>query len=585
MTEMVVLAVAALMIIVAVSYIAPKIGVAAPILLVLVGVACSFLPGSPDFVVEPELILTIVLPPILYSAAVNVPITDFRRNMKAITGLSVVLVVASAGVIGLLLWWLLPELSLPAAIALGAVVSPPDAVAATSIGKRLGLPPRLVTVLEGEGLVNDATALVLLRSAIAATAGAVSFWGVIGDFAYAVLVAIAVGVLVGAVTVWVRSKLDDPVLTTAISFGVPFIAFVPAEELHASGVLSVVVAGLITGHQSAKFFSPQTRISERTNWRTAQLILENGVFLLMGYELHALVIDAEVEHRGVLTAVGLGVLAVVVLAVVRLGFVAVLIPSLRRDQRRASSMTDWLDTAMERIAKVEVPSGDSDGDGRRTANARRSGRLKQIEQRLRRKRADADFLVNEGLGWRGGAVLAWSGMRGVVTLAAAQTLPTDIPYRSTLVLMAFTVALVTLVLQGGTLPLLIKKLGITGSDEEADRRELIELMGELNREGLAALDNPNLRQHNGEPFSGEVIDRLRAQAERLNQMAPELLEHDEVSSARSQARALRVVMLQAERAALLDARSSGAHSSRVLQRAAAALDEEESRYDGGLAAH
>ncbi|MGO3886171.1 MAG: cation:proton antiporter domain-containing protein, partial [Mycetocola sp.] len=235
MTEMAVLAVAALLIIVAVSYVAPKIGVAAPILLVLVGVACSYIPGAPELEIEPDWILMIVLPPILYSAAVNVPIADFRRNMKAITGLSVGLVIVSAGVIGLLLWWLLPDLSLPAAIALGAVVSPPDAVAATSIGKRLGLPPRLVTVLEGEGLVNDATALVLLRSAIAATAGAVSFWGVIGDFAYAVLVAIAVGVVVGAVTVWVRSKLDDPVLTTAISFGVPFLAFFPAEELNASG--------------------------------------------------------------------------------------------------------------------------------------------------------------------------------------------------------------------------------------------------------------------------------------------------------------------------------------------------------------
>ena len=171
------------------------------------------------------------------------------------------------------------------------MISPTDAVAATALGKKLGLPPRLVTILEGESLVNDATALVLLRSAIAATAATVSFWAVVGDFAYAVLLAIAIGLVVGFVTVLVRSKLRDSMLDTAISFAVPFIAYLPAEYFHASGVLAVVVAGLYSGHSSAKRFSAQARISERLNWRTVQFVLENGVFLLMGLQVSLLVTE------------------------------------------------------------------------------------------------------------------------------------------------------------------------------------------------------------------------------------------------------------------------------------------------------
>nr|WP_235812694.1 cation:proton antiporter [Pseudoclavibacter helvolus] len=228
----------------------------------MLGVILSYVPGLPEIEIEPELILAVVLPPILYAAAVNVPVTDFRRNLRAITGLSVVLVVISAVVVGFLLTWLLPGLPLAAAIALGAVVSPPDAVAATSIGKRLGLPSKLVTVLEGEGLVNDATALVLLRSAVAAIAGSFSFVEIAGDFAFA---AIGIGVAVGLMTVGARSRINQP---TAISFVVPFLAFLPAESVHASGVLSVVVAGLVTGYKSARHLSAQDRISERMNWRT-----------------------------------------------------------------------------------------------------------------------------------------------------------------------------------------------------------------------------------------------------------------------------------------------------------------------------
>ncbi len=254
-----------------------------------------------------------MLPPLLYAAAINVPIVDFRRNFTAIAGLSVLLVIASAFLTGFVLFALLPDLDFAAALALGAVISPTDVVAATSIGKRLGLPPRLLTILEGEGLVNDATALVLLKAALAAVALAAqgiefSAWTAIWDFAFAVVVAIAIGLVVGVIAVWVRRKLNNPMLDTAISFAVPFIAFLPAEQLGASGVIAVVAVGLYSGHQSARQFSAQSRISERLNWRTVQFVIENGVFLLMGAQISGIIAGVHADDLSVDQAIYYGLL-------------------------------------------------------------------------------------------------------------------------------------------------------------------------------------------------------------------------------------------------------------------------------------
>ncbi|PPF75682.1 sodium:proton antiporter [Pseudoclavibacter sp. Z016] len=564
--ELAVFGVAAVLIIVAVAAIAPKLGVAAPILLVLVGIGVGYLPGVPDFEFPPELILTIVLPPILYSAAVNVPLADFRRNLRSITGLSVLLVIISAFGSGLLLYALLPDLNLAAAIALGAVISPPDAVAATAVGKRLGLPPRLVTVLEGEGLVNDATALVMLRSAIAATAGALSFWGAVGDFVLAVTLAVVLGAVVGAVTVYVRSKLDSAVLTTAISFTVPFLAYVPTEEVGGSGVLAVVVAGLITGHASASRFSPQDRISERTNWRTAQLLLENGVFLLMGFELAALIesVDGDADGIGLLHAVGIGLLATIALVVIRVLFVIPLVLMLRREQRRAELVAPRVEQFLKRV----------------TAPGLASTRPRLVD-RAKRASADIAFYRDEGLGWRGGAVLAWSGMRGVVTLAAAQSLPADFPYRPQLVLIAFTVAIVTLVVQGGTLPLLIRKLGVTGTDADADARELASLADEVFDVARESLANPELRRADGGAYDAELLEQVQAVASRMSRLLSKPVDLDEdAQDTHVQRRELTRILLDNAQLALLDARSSGSYSSRTIEQAQHRLDAEALRFGG-----
>lgn len=550
-----------ILIIVVVAVLAPKVGVVAPLILVLVGIAASLIPGFPAFTLPPELILTAVLPPILYAAAVNIPIVDFRRNAKAITGLSVVLVFVSAFVIGTVLHLLLPQLSLPVAVALGAVVSPPDAVAATSIARRIGLPPRLVMMLHGESLVNDAAALVLLRSALAAAAGAVAFAGVIGDFAYAVATAVIIGFLVGHATVWMRSHLDSVVLNTTISFAVPFLAFVPTNEIKASGVLAVVVAGLVTGHQSARLFSAQARISERINWQTAQFILENGVFLVMGFELKSLVDQVKDSHFSVVQSVALGFFATVILTVVRIAFVIPLIALLRRDETRAAERAPHGRFAPWR-ARLRFPANE--------------GLRRKETLRATRRRADQAFRTAEGLDWRGGAVIAWSGMRGVVTVAAAHSLPANTPYRPQLLLIAFTVAIVTLLVQGGTLPVVIRALGIAGNDAAADRAELARLVEEINTSGLLMLESPAVAQENGDRFDPPVVERVRSESMMRTESLSEFPDA-RAAGPQEQYRALRIRVIQVERDALLDARATGAYSSRTIERVQDMLDLEESR--------
>ena len=560
-----------IVVVVAAGAFSKKLGIAAPLLLILIGFGFSYLPGAPSDVPH-ELILMGLLPPILYSAAINVPIVDFRRNFSSISALSVALVVVTAFGTGLVLFTIFPDLDLAAAIAIGAVISPTDAVAATALGKKLGLPARLVTILEGESLVNDATALVLLRSAIAATAATVSFWDNIGDVAYAVVLAAAIGLVVGFVTVFVRSKLRDSMLDTAISFAVPFIAYLPAEYFHASGVLAVVIAGLYSGHSSARRFSAQSRISERLNWRTVQFVLENGVFLLMGLQVSLLVSEVEEDEVSAWSSVLLGLLMTAVVLAIRFAFIAPLLLLLRRAEDRAESANSRWRTMFERVrSRTDVPAG-------------RERRLERGEKVVKRRERDIQELRAEGLGWRGGIILGWAGMRGVVTLAAAQSLPTGTPYREQLVLIAFTVAVSTLLLQGGTLPWLIKLTKIKGTDRAADRRELAQLLDEIGAAGVAALDSPTIELPEGEIVDREVIERVRHDTLLSAEAAWERADHGAgidglKHSPQRQYRALRREVLQAEREALLEARSNGTYPSRILTRAQAMLDLEETRLE------
>ncbi len=566
--ELGIYAVVAVAVIVAVAAFSKRLGVAAPIILVLVGVGLSYLPGVPDIEVPHEIILDVVLPPILYAAAISVPITDFRRNLGSIASLSVVLVIVTAFAAGFLLYSLLPDLSLAAAVALGAIISPPDAVAATSIGRRVGLPPRLLTVLEGEGLLNDATALVLLRSAVAAAAvGMASPWAGVVDFMYAVVIAVAVGLVAGFVTVWVRSKLSDPVLDTALSVAVPFVAFVPAESLHASGVLAVVVAGLYTGHSAPTKFTAQSRISDRINWRTIQFLLENGVFLLIGLEIRTLInhVDPTVLSAG--EAVLIGLLATGALIVIRFLWIGPLVYSLGKREERTEKRTYRALLALYYYRSNPVAT---------TREARIRNRL---ERDYARRRADLEQQRQEHIDWRGGVVLGWSGMRGVVTLAAAQSLPENTPYRPQLILIAFTVAVVSIVLQGGTLPWVIRLLKVQGIDAHEDSKELAALLEDISNVGLEALNDIETDAATTAPIDPDVIERVRQTSflstEAAWERARAVRKPGEMPH--QQYRELRLAVVEAERERLLALRAQGVYSSRILSEAQSMLDLEETR--------
>lgn len=592
----------ALLAIAAATAFAPKLGVAAPLLLTLVGLGVSLLPAVPAFEVDPEWILAGVLPPLLYSAAVSMPAMEFRRDFGAISGLSVVLVVVTSVLLGLLFTWLIPGLGLAAGIALGAIVSPTDAVA-TSIVKRLGVSPRVVAMLDGESLLNDASALVLLRAAIAGMAASVSIWGVAGSFVYSVVVAVLIGIAVGWVNLRVRARVSNPTVNTVISFTMPFLASIPAEHLGASGLVAAVVAGLVTGRGAAKFLSPQHRLSDVQNWRTIELVLEGGVFLVMGLELTALVDDVEAAHSGAWHAAGIAAIALVATVLIRAAYVAPLFGALARRARRAASIkavltdraaggTATFAAADRRRARLEARR--LKHRARPTPTPEQADRFRTV---VRRRVADIDYYLDETLGWREGTVVVWAGMRGVVTLAAAQTLPPETPSRSLLVFIAFLVAVGSLLVQGGTLPWIVKWIVPTRDpDEGADERR--ELRRVLQTAAMSELAD------SGDPALSAVAEKMRAAWQVSNDEGAGETDDadtpdvpgdatdadastgrgDEASDSRPGARphidpdrvrALRLRMIRAERDALLEARDEGRFSAAALSDALEELDAEQ----------
>ncbi len=538
-----VVGVLALLAIAGATGIAQRFGLASPLILVVAGILVSLLPFVPALEIEPELILAGVLPPLLYSASVSMPSMNFRREFGAIGGLSVLLVVLSSLVLGLFFAWAIPGLGLAWGIALGAIVSPTDAVA-TSIVKRSGTSPRVVALLEGESLLNDATALVLLRSAIAAAAASFTIGGVLWSFVYSVVIAIVLGWAVGRLNLLVRARVTDATVNTVISFTVPFIASLPAEALGASGLVAAVVAGLVTGRRAPRVLSPQHRISDAQNWRTVELVLEGGVFLMMGLQLFGILQHVEKEHAGVLPAIGVAAGALLLTIVVRAAYVAPLLGSLGRRARRGEKMRPRIETLQERFEDPETAKAAlAERPGKRQATELDIGRF---TTRLRRTLADLDYFSAAPLGWREGSIVVWAGMRGAVTVAAAQTLPQNTPGRSVLVLVAFLVAAASLLLQGGTIGWLLRLVKPAKADPEAQREERIRLMTML-REAADTVPLP-------------------ARTERTEAVWREYKE-------------ARLRRIRAQRDALLDARDDGTYDAEVLASALTNLDADEISID------
>lgn len=552
MTELLVVGVVAVMAIAGAAVLGPRIGVAAPLVLVVLGIVASLLPFIPDAEIDPEWILAGVLPPLLYSSAVSMPSMNFRREFGAISGLSVLLVVASSLVLGLFFAWVVPGLGFWWGIALGAIVSPTDAVA-TSIVKQTSVSRRAISILDGESLLNDATALVLLRTAIAAAAASFSFWGALGDFAKAVAIAVVIGWFVGWANVLVRARVPSAAVNTALSFAVPFVAAVPTEHLGGSGLVAAVVAGLFTGIVGPRRLPPGHRLSDAQNWQTIELVLEGAVFLTMGLELSTILRDVQQDHTGIGPALLIAVAALVLTVVVRTAYVVPLLVALAAGARRGERVQARFE---------EMHAGDRDAMSdvireHRPGNRAPSEReLDRFAVRVRRTLADIAYYTQAPLGWREGTTVIWAGMRGAVTVAAAQTLPDGTPQKSLLVFIAFAVALLSLVVQGSTIGPLVRRIAAPAPDtaerDAEERQRLLELMR------TAAGRVPETRD-----------DGPRTRAE-LQAADPA-----ELRAWMGREKTRRTAVLEAQRAAVLDARDDGSFDAEVLEAMLRNIDAEQ----------
>lgn len=505
------------------SAVGRRFNIPVPLLLVLAGVAGSFLPFIPPVELNPELVLVGLLPPLLYAAAFRTSLFDFKSNRRSIGLLSVGYVIFGTVGVGLVVWWLFPEIPLAAAIALGAVVAPPDAVAATAIARKVGMPRRIVNILEGESLVNDATALVCLRAAVAAIAGSVSALDVAGGFVVAAGGGLAVGLAAAYLLTEVRKRISNVAINTSTSLMAPFVAFLPAEAIHASGVLAVVVTGLVMGTKAPSMPNGAARQSARSNWDTVQFLLENAVFLLIGLQVRSIIDSVQDDSLGA-GRVWLGC-AVILLAVLVLRpvwvFPATYLPRLIPSVQRKDPAPPW-----------QFP-----------------------------------------------AIVSWAGMRGVVTLAAVLTLPDDLEHRNVLVLAAMVVVAGTLVLQGFTLPALVRVLGLPGPDRREDALNQAALMQLATAAGMERLEQ--LRRENDPP---EVMDMLRRRTQERGLAAWERLGRPAAESATPSQRyaQLRMAMLEAERDKVLELRRGGDFAHEVLSEVLERLDVEESMLDASL---
>jgi NhaP-type Na+/H+ or K+/H+ antiporter len=463
---------AALLVVAAAAGFGPRIRVPAPLILVAVGIGVSLLPALQSVDVDPQLVLTGILPPLLYASSVSMPAGDLRREFGAVSLLSIVLVIVSALLLGWLFTLLIPGLPYALGVALGAVISPTDSVA-TSIVKQAKVSHRVTAILEGEGLLNDASALVLLRTALAGAAS-ISVIGVAQGLAWSLLVAVVIGVLVGRLTTALRGRVKDPTVNTVISFAVPFLASLPAEAAGASGLVAAVAAGLVVGRRAPRVLSAEHRRSDAENWRAVSLLLEGAIFLLMGLEIPRIVNAGGGAGR----AIWIAVAAFVGLVVIRAAFVTPLLLWLGRRRTHGETMRSRLEQMQKAIANGEpIPQPPRrNGSPRPPRPNRRPRQQREIDRftrRIRQVLGDIDYLAASPLGPREGVVVIWAGMRGAVTVAAAQTIPmaADPERQPLLVLVAFAVAALSLLLQGGTLSLLIRVLKPRADDPVVQQQE------------------------------------------------------------------------------------------------------------------
>jgi CPA1 family monovalent cation:H+ antiporter len=449
---------AAVAVIVIVELISKRTKLPAAALLTIAGLVYAALPG-PNIELDPHLILTFILPPLLYSAALNSSLLAIRSNLRTVISLSVVLVLVTAILVGVGIDLFVPGVTLAAGVALGAAVAPPDPVAALAIGRQARLPPRLITLIEGEGLLNDATALTAFTVATAAvTSGGFSIGTSILRFLLVSAGGLVVGVAVAVGVRMLRAVIDDAILTSSISLATPFVAYLVGEELHVSGVLAVVVAGLIVGHDTPRAVSGASRLQTSAIWRLVDFLLEGFVFLLIGQQL-ATVVDGLSEYSDASIAAA---------CAVTVGVVLLLRPIWLLGSARLPRQFPW------------------------------------------RRRVIA-MQANPALAWREVVIMSWAGTRGVISLAAIFSLPLmthagdDFPGRDLLQFCTFVTVLVTLLGQGLTFAPVARALGLRADLADEARIRNQARSASVNA-ALARLTQ--LAEH--ENLSDEVVSALRS---------------------------------------------------------------------------
>jgi monovalent cation/hydrogen antiporter len=507
----------------ALTALARVLGVPYPILLVIGGSLVGFAPGVPDVQLEPDLVLLIFLPPLLFNAAYFTSVRDLRAHARAITLTAIGLVLLTTCSVAVVAHAAIDGLPWAAAFALGAIVSPTDPLAATTIARRLGVPRGITTVIEGESLVNDGTALVVYRTAVsAAVGGSFDLLDATGDFLVNVAGGIAIGFVAAVLVVKaLKTLVGDDVVGVVTSLAAGYVAYIPAEEIGVSGVLAAVVIGLIVGYKSPALSTPASRLRGYGFWEVLVFLLNAVLFVLVGLQLPGIL---SAQDRSAPELIALAALVGAVVVGTRLLWV---------------NTTPYVIRALDR-------------------------RPSQVARRV---------------GWRMRLVTGWSGLRGAVSLAAALALPHGFPERDLLIYLTLAVIFATLVAQGLTLPLLIRHLGI--QDDGAGEREELHARREAAEAAIAHLRRLNDEDWTREDSVSRLIALYEFRHRRLSQRAGKL-DGDEEDNLDERSwgyqRMVREV-LDAQRGRIIELRNEGAISDEVMHALERELDLEDQRLE------
>ncbi|WP_119696503.1 cation:proton antiporter [Microbacterium halotolerans] len=459
----------------------------APLLVTGVALAVSLLPFVPEIEIDGHLLLNLALPPLLYSAALDASFMSFRRSLPHIRRLGVGLVLVTAVVVGVVAWLIMPQLTFAGALLLGAIVGPPDAVSAAAIGRKLGLPRRVMNVMSGESLINDATSLTLVRVFAAIVAGAtVTVWQGLWEFVVAVVVGVGVGLIAGLLLHLLRMISSDTVLSAAFGLLMPFAAYALAEHLLGSGVLAVVAMGLYVGYHAPKT-NYSTRQHDKPIWQSVDFLLESFVFAYIGLQLPTVLDEIAGSHSSVVIWLALAVFAAVL--IIRPLFVF--------------ASYSW-GQALQRLRLLRFKHAAE--ERRKHPDGRYARAWEERKSRMRARNGGAEptkeaikrRVLEPALSRRERVVISWAGMRGVVTLAMAAALPDltggEMPLGNVevIIAVAFVVTVGTLLLQGLTLPSLIRGLGVSADAERATDAREVERVRKISRD--AGLDFLRERQ-------------------------------------------------------------------------------------------